>query len=356
MRKPRCGLPDILHHEHNTDRKKWAKTHLTWNFHLADVHTLKTTAFAFSLWAANSSLSFQRKPLNPDILISYRSGTHTYADRKRNEEICSSSFDGTGGVLAHAFYPTNVVNYTAEIHVDSTEQWHIYLTEKSASNKDYLLNTLTHEIEHALGLTHSSREDSIMFAFVTANNSNKIVKLNIEDILAIQQLYGIKNPKPTTTTQPPTSTTTEITTNKPEYIYMIEYPSFKLKKGWPKRLSSLGFPPNALIDTVVNTNRGQTYAIFNSNDVAQIDKCSMSVRSYLPLQAVFPGISSAPTLAFQYINDNLYFFYTFNEFTRTVTEAGKFNLNVLNVECSKDGLLQQMQDILGRLIRSSNTH
>ena len=43
MRKPRCGLRDILHHEQNTDRKKWAKTHLTWNFHLADAHTLKTT-------------------------------------------------------------------------------------------------------------------------------------------------------------------------------------------------------------------------------------------------------------------------------------------------------------------------
>ncbi|KAG5338558.1 MMP3 protein, partial [Acromyrmex heyeri] len=304
MRKPRCGLPDILHHEQNTGRKKWAKTHLTWNFHLTDVHTLKTTSFMSSEF-----VFIQRKTLNPDILISYR---------------------------------------------------------------DYLLNMLTHEIGHALGLTHSSREDSIMFAFVTASNNIKIVKLNIEDILAIQQLYGIKNSKLTTTTQPPTSTTTEITTNKPEYVdlctlqyvdtilvlhhrifvlwsiniddtkydgphilssymnfvpenfslsaayqrssgelvlfvnnivYMIEYPSFKLKEGWPKRLSSLGFPPNTLIDTVVNTNRGQTYAIFNSNDVAQIDECSMSVRS---LQAVFPGIPSAPTLAFRYINGNLH--------------------------------------------------
>ncbi|XP_011066560.1 PREDICTED: matrix metalloproteinase-14-like [Acromyrmex echinatior] len=168
----------------------------------------------------NSSLTFQRKTLNPDILISYRSGTHTYADRKRSEEICSASFDGPGGVLAPAFYPSNVVNYTVEIHVDAAELWHIYLTEKSASNKDYLLNTLTHEIGHALGLTHSSGEDSIMFA---ANDKDKIVRLNIEDILAIQQLCGDKNPKPTTT-QPPTSTTTppppttEITTDKPEYI------------------------------------------------------------------------------------------------------------------------------------------
>ncbi|KYN38945.1 hypothetical protein ALC56_06680 [Trachymyrmex septentrionalis] len=243
-----------------------------------------------------------------------------------------------------------------------------------------------------------------MFAFVTVNNNNKIVKLNIEDILAIQQLYGIKNLRLTITTQPPpplSTTTTEITTNKPEYIdlctlqyvdtvlvlrhrifvtyegrlkspcknknylifwvYVVEYPSSKLKEDCPKRLSSLGFPPNALIDTIVNTNRGQTYVIFNNNNMTQIDKCSVSVRSYQSLQAVFPGIPSAPTLTFRYMGGNLYFakkqqFYKFNEFMRTVTEAGKFNINVLNVEYSRDGLLQQMQDILGRLIRSSNTY
>ena len=142
---------------------------------------------------------------------------------------------------------------------------------------------------------------------------------------------------------------------------MIEYSSFKLKEGWPKRLSSLGFPPNTFIDTVINTNRGQTYAIFNGNDLAQIDECSMTVRSFQPLQAVLPGIPPAPTLVFRYINGNLYFakqqqFYTFNEFTKIVTEVGKFNINVLNVECLRNGLLQQMQDILDRLFQSSNTY
>jgi len=117
MREPRCGLPNILHHEHNANRRKWAKTQLTWNFQLADAHILKTTAFAFSLWVANSSLSFERKTLNPDILISYHSGTHTYADRKRNEEICSASFDGPRGILVHACsilrtFPITLLKYT----------------------------------------------------------------------------------------------------------------------------------------------------------------------------------------------------------------------------------------------------
>ncbi|KYN22501.1 hypothetical protein ALC57_05098 [Trachymyrmex cornetzi] len=48
-------------------------------------------------------------------------------------------------------------------------------------------------------------------------------------------------------------------------------------------------------------------------------------------------------------------FYQFNEFMRTVTKAGKFNINILNVECSRNGLLQQIQDILSRLLRSSIT-
>ena len=87
----------------------------------------------------------------------------------------------------------------------------------------------------------------------------------------------------------------------------------------------------------------------------------MNVRSYQSLQAVFPGIPSAPTLAFRYMDRNIYFakkqqFYKFNEFTRTVIEADKFNINVLNIECLRDELLQQMQDILGRLIRLSNTY
>ncbi|XP_018364054.1 PREDICTED: matrix metalloproteinase-14-like [Trachymyrmex cornetzi] len=402
MRKPRCGLPDIPHHEHNT---------------------------------ANSSLTFERKILNPNILISYRSGTHTYVDRKRNAEICPSSFDGRGGVLAHAFYSSHDPNYTTEIHVDNAEAWHIYLDGKISFNSERLLHTLTHEIGHSLGLMHSSREDSAMFAF--AKNTNTTVKLNLEDILAIQHLYGSNKPgitttTTTTTTKPPT-TITEIPTNKPDKIdlcelqyvdtililnhrifvtyqgyawsinindnkydgpfelntymnflpknfslsaayqrpsgeivlfindmvYMVNYPSFKLKEGWQKHLKKLGFPPNVVINTARNTHKGQTYVIFDDNDVAQIDECTLTVNVYQTLQSIFPGIPSSPTMAFRHMDGNIYFakkqqFYQYIEFKRTVTKADKFSIKkILNTECSRDGLLQQLQDILNQFIQYS---
>ncbi|KYN07070.1 hypothetical protein ALC62_01972, partial [Cyphomyrmex costatus] len=74
--------------------------------------------YAFSVWAANTSLTLERQTLNPDILISYRGGIHTYVDSRREEEICSGSFDGPGGVLAHAFSHTNNRVQTTEVHID----------------------------------------------------------------------------------------------------------------------------------------------------------------------------------------------------------------------------------------------
>ncbi|KYN35814.1 hypothetical protein ALC56_09838, partial [Trachymyrmex septentrionalis] len=261
---------------------------------------------AFSLWAANSSL-FERKMLNPDILKSYRNGTHTYADRV---------------------------------------------------NREYLLNTLTHEIGYALGLTHCSREDSIMFAFVSIYNNNNIIiiitrvdlyilqcvdtvlvlhhrifvtyqryvwSINIDDkkydgpyVLNSYMNFLLDNFSLSAAYQRSSGKIVLFVNNM---VYMIDYPSFKLKEDWPKRLSSLGFPTNTLINSVVNTNRGQTYAIFDNNDVAQIKQQ----------------------------------FYKFNEFTRSVTEADLILINVSNVQCSRDGLLRQIQNILGRLIRSSKS-
>ncbi|XP_011630333.1 matrix metalloproteinase-19-like [Pogonomyrmex barbatus] len=90
--------------------RKWAKTHLTWNFHLK--------------------------------------GFHTFVDpRHRGSRICPSLLDGPGNVLAHAFLPSSEVS---KVHVDNAEKWHIELTA-NPDDMIHLLHTLTHEIGHALG-------------------------------------------------------------------------------------------------------------------------------------------------------------------------------------------------------------
>ncbi|KAL6258270.1 hypothetical protein P5V15_010208 [Pogonomyrmex californicus] len=80
MRKPRCGVKDI---SSDLDKlpKKWATTHLAWNFHLASESVLRVTEVAFEMWTANLLLTFERDSMNPDIVISrFRKGFHTFVD------------------------------------------------------------------------------------------------------------------------------------------------------------------------------------------------------------------------------------------------------------------------------------
>ncbi|KAL6256708.1 hypothetical protein P5V15_011635 [Pogonomyrmex californicus] len=119
MRKPRCGVKDISSDLDKSPRK-WTKTHLTWNFHLASESVLRVTEVAFEMWAANSSLTFERDSMNPDIVISFRKGFHTFVDsRHRGSRICPSLLDGPGNVLAHAFLPSSEV---LEVHVNNAEK------------------------------------------------------------------------------------------------------------------------------------------------------------------------------------------------------------------------------------------
>ncbi|XP_050464556.1 stromelysin-2-like [Cataglyphis hispanica] len=137
----------------------------------------------------SSSLRFARDSLRPDILISYRTGAHTYANVE-NGDVCPAVFEGPGGALAHAFLPTGTADFSSEVHVGDEEPWHVLLN-KNPSDKYHLL--LTHDIGHALGLQHSMRNDSVMFPYVPDNELQYPVKLSVEDTLAIQNLYGSRD-------------------------------------------------------------------------------------------------------------------------------------------------------------------
>ncbi|XP_050452197.1 matrix metalloproteinase-14-like [Cataglyphis hispanica] len=341
----------------------------------------------------SSSLRFARDSLRPDILISYRTGTHTYANVE-NGDVCPAVFEGPGGAFAHSFFPTGAADFSSEVHVDDEEPWHVRLN-KNLSDKYHLLLTLTHEIGHALGLQHSMRNDSVMFPYIPDNELQYPVKLNVEDTLAIQNLYGSRDdgdrPAIPAITAAPVTTVAPATTNPSRddlcalrridaalimnrrlYIAdrrnvwsidltekrygrpmtITEYATFL-----PKNFTRLiGFPRDAKINAAINTHSGRTYAIYDDDRVAEIDECCMTVVKHVPLKDVFSGIPSAITSALRYTDGNLYFFakrqfYAFNEFSNIVTSAGPFDLRVLGVECPTNGLLRQLRDLLSRVYR-----
>jgi len=427
IHRPRCGVMDIPTRAFAPISSKWPKTHLTWNFYLAPADVLRLTEYAFRFWADISSLTFERVANNPDILISYQLGVHSYINRRSQGE-CSVHFDGLGTILAHAMFPSGNMDFLSEIHVDFAETWYTKLS-KNPPNTQHLLQTLVHEIGHALGLQHSTHNTSIMFPYAPTNQYP--VKLSIEDINSIRNLYGIKPthlPSTSTSTSTPIPTTKSIpdkntypdlctirnvsaililnrqmyiayrhhiwlvsldgqTYDRPllltdymkflprnfthvsavyqrpsgeivlfvnKWIYMVEYPSLVLKSGWPRRFEDIGLPTNARINAALNTYMGRTFVLYNDHAVAEIDDCRMTVSKYELLHTIFPGVPPQVSLAFRYIDGYLYFvsnghFFKYNEFENTIASVGKFDLEIINIICPKEGILQQLYNLLNRL-------
>ena len=120
---PRCGVKDLNNRHFAQNSVKWPKTNLTWTFKLASDEVLRLTNYAFLHWESVSALTFTRNPDTPDILISLQSGIHPFANR-RSLQLCNSSFDGPGNILAHAYFPTGSWDYVSEVHIENERLVH----------------------------------------------------------------------------------------------------------------------------------------------------------------------------------------------------------------------------------------
>ncbi|XP_033095537.1 matrilysin-like [Anneissia japonica] len=209
MSSARCGVPDIIREADDVEGsgsgviepdefvtgRKWGKTTLTYRIFeytkdLPKEAVDDAVERAFRVWSDVSSLVFNKVESGPvDIEIHFTAIRHM--DRY--------PFDGPGGTLAHAFQPSGWRGLGGDVHFDDSETFTVE-SDKGIN----LFQVASHEIGHALGLSHSKDSSALMApyykGFVAA------YRLPIDDVRGIQKLYGKKtlpNPPPTYTVREP---------------------------------------------------------------------------------------------------------------------------------------------------------
>ena len=158
------------------------------------------TRKAFDQWQAVTPLTFTDTTPSAaaDIVLKFEAGRHGGAgtDHQNGRDY---DFDGRGGTLAHANLPLYSSRSGSWTHVDQEEDW-------TSVGGVALLNTLTHEIGHNLGLRHLAGVRNMMLP----QHDNTLLSLTQIDIDRIQEIYG--EPDVSTTSTSTTSTSTTITT------------------------------------------------------------------------------------------------------------------------------------------------
>jgi len=203
MSLPRCGVEDFPaassgnSSSYQAQGSRWEKRTLSYRVtryskKMSGALVNADVRRAFRFWSEATNLKFFSKD-GGDVDIEIAFFTFSHGD--------GNPFDGVGGTLAHAYFP----RYGGDVHMDDSEAW----TENSKKGTNFL-QTLTHEIGHSLGLSHSRVSASVMAPFY--RGWEPAFKLHSDDIRGIQSLYG----KPPVTTSPPiVFPTAKPTTNKP---------------------------------------------------------------------------------------------------------------------------------------------
>jgi len=275
MNTPRCGVRDM---EAPTDRarkkryalqgSRWKVKNLTYRISkypssgkLSRSDVDSEIARALQVWSDVTDLTFEHIKDGPaHIDVKFADGEHGDGD----------PFDGTGGTLAHAFFPV----YGGDAHFDNGEVW--TMNTYYGTN---LYQTAAHEFGHSLGLSHSDQSKALMSPFY--RGYQKTVKLDKDDISAITSLYGEKNEE---STPAPSITFPE------KDIYASEL-----------CFSRSGF------DTIVSTGDEETY-IFKSRKYWKLTDDAVAPGYPRYISSDWPGLADNLDASFTWTNGKTYFF------------------------------------------------
>uniref|UniRef100_A0A0D9XMC4 Peptidase metallopeptidase domain-containing protein n=1 Tax=Leersia perrieri TaxID=77586 RepID=A0A0D9XMC4_9ORYZ len=148
---------------------------------LSTVRAVVRTAFA--RWADVIPMRFVEADRlyndnDPDITL----GFHPFTGGKCAGCGTSDGYDGAK-TLAHSSRPMQ-----GWIHVNTAWRWTVNLDVDMDPSAYDLESIVIHEIGHVLGLDHSTSLTSVMYK--SFDYRTKKIKLNIYDVLGIQELYG----------------------------------------------------------------------------------------------------------------------------------------------------------------------
>jgi predicted Zn-dependent protease len=167
--------------------RSWGRNNITYSFvngtnDMPANDAQQAVRQAFQIWADYANLNFTEVATNGDIRISWGAGDHG--------DGVDKAFDGTNGVLAHAYFPPpNGGDIAGDMHFDEDESWTTAAQAFPWQPID-LVTVAAHEIGHALGLNHSDVNCALMNPFY--NGSHRY--LAPDDIDGIRSLYGGRSP------------------------------------------------------------------------------------------------------------------------------------------------------------------